>query len=101
MKNYVLVAAMLIVVLHNLFAAIKNGYERDLPKLRISIEGLKAVLSGNKSLTAAEARRIKLKIKSLTDQLSYYEVTERLLSRFRAIAPELYAEIDTLKDRSG
>ena len=100
-KNYVLVAAMLIIVLHNLCAAIKNGYEKDLPKLRISLEGLKAALSGNKTLTAAEARKIKVRIKSLTDQLTYYEVTERLLSRFRAIAPELYAQIDTLKDRSG
>lgn len=101
MKNYLLVGMMLVLILHNLFAAIKNGYEKDLPKLRISIEGLKTVLSQNKRLTAAETRRIKLKIKAFADQLSYYEVTEQLLQRFRAIAPELYQEIDTLKDRNG
>jgi hypothetical protein len=33
--------------------------------------------------------------------ITYYEVTENLLKQFKVISPELYNEVDTIKDRNG
>jgi hypothetical protein len=33
--------------------------------------------------------------------IAYYELTEQLLAQFRSIAPDLYHEIDTIKDDEG
>ena len=35
------------------------------------------------------------------DHVSYYELTENFLIQFKTIAPQLYAEIDTITDRLG
>ena len=101
MKACLLVVSILILLLNNLFGEIKNGYERDIPGLRLSLEGLKSILYNNPHLTAGERRRVKENITSIVDFMVYYEITDTLLKQFRIISPELYNQIDTLKDYKG
>src|SRR5688500_7673940 len=100
MKSYLLVVALLILFLNSLFAEIKNGYENRLFGFRISLERLEKILSEDE-LTPAERRKIKQNIRLLVDFMVYHEITDLLLKEFRAIAPHLYNEIDTLKDCKG
>lgn len=101
MKSYLLVALLLILLLPNLFGEIRNGYERDLPNLRTSLQNLKDLLANDADLTDGERRKLKQKITSLMDLMVYSELTVKLLNQFKAIAPDLYNEIDTLKDSKG
>ena len=101
MKSYLLVVLLLVLILPNLFGEIRNGYESDLPKLRMSLENLRNVLITDLNLTKRERRRIEARIKSLMDRMVYSELTMRLLTQFKAIAPEIYNRIDTLKDSKG
>ena len=66
-----------------------------------SLKILRATLLEDGSLTPAQRRRIQSTIAILVDHVSYYELTESLLTQFKTIAPELYAEIDTITDRLG
>ena len=66
-----------------------------------SIKILRTTLLENGSLTPAQRRKIQSSIAILVDHVSYYELTESLLIQFKTIAPELYAEIDTITDRLG
>jgi hypothetical protein len=52
-------------------------------------------------MTTAKKKIIESRIKEVETFIVYYELTETLLSRFRLVAPSLYNEIDTLKDRMG
>lgn len=100
MKSYLLVVLLIILFLNSLFAEIRNGYESKIVGFRISLLRLEKILAED-NLSATQRRKIKQKIKSLVDFMVYHEVTHVLLKQFKAIAPELYNEIDTLKDASG
>lgn len=101
MKRYLLVAALLMLILNNLFGEVKNGYEKNVIGLKFSLQSLKHILLNNPHLSAAEKRNIKAKIESTIDYLACYEITDRLLKQFREISPDLYNEMDTLKDSEG
>lgn len=101
MKSVFVVFFLLVVILHNLFGEIKNGYEKDIQHIRLSLQALKDLLSGNQELTAAEKKRMKGKIKSLVEYLVYHDVTGALLEKFKQISPNVYHEIHTLRDSRG
>lgn len=101
MKKYLLGVLLLILLLNNLFGEIKNGYEKDIPGLKRSLQSLRALLEGGEHLTASSKKRIREKINFLINHLTYYELTNRLLAQFRTIAPDLYYELDTIEDSSG
>ena len=91
----------LIFILHNTFAEIKNGYGNDILQLHESLKNLKAILTEPDRLTVARRRAIESKIAYIENSISYYKVTESLLNQFKMIAPDLYAEIDTIRDSKG
>lgn len=101
MKNIVFVPFMFFAMLHNVFAEIKNGYEKDLQQIRISLQVLYDILSGNQDMKPKEKRRINKRIDSLTEYLIYHDVTSGLLESFKDISPDLYAEVDGLLDSKG
>jgi hypothetical protein len=100
MKIYFLVCISLIVFLSNLFGEVKNGYEKDYVALKMSMQSLQDILRGE-GLSAVQRKDIKDRIKLLIDYMAYYQITDTLLRQFRAISPELYNEMDTLKDSRG
>ena len=99
-KKYIILFG-LIFILHNAFGEIKNGYGNDIVKLNESLKNLKAIVSESDRLTVARRRQIESKIANIENSISYYKVTESLLNQFKMIAPDLYAEIDTITDSKG
>lgn len=100
MKGYLLVASLLMLFLTNLFGEVKNGYEKSIPGLMLSLKGLR-LLHSNPGLSRIERRDIEKRIRLVIHHMAYYEITDRLLKQFRLIAPDLYDEMDTLIDARG
>jgi len=101
MKRYLLVATLITLFLTNLSGAVRNGYEKDAANFRVSIQSLKNILLNDQHLSHAERRKIKERIRVLVNHMVYYEITDTLLRQFRTISPDLYNEIDSLKDSKG
>ena len=101
MKTYGLVITIFILTCNNLFAEIKNGYEKEIHGVRASLRSLREMLESNKTLSIFQKGEINSKIQTLKKFISYYELTENLLQQFRTIAPDLYNETDTIKDKKG
>jgi hypothetical protein len=53
------------------------------------------------NMGAANRRKVEGTAASLEEYISYFNLTEGLLSQFKDIAPELYAQVDTITDRLG
>jgi hypothetical protein len=79
---------------------IRNGYVPSADQARESLTALQALVNG-RSLTRAQRRTYEARVKALVDHITYYELTETLLEQFKLIAPEMYNEIDSIKDRRG
>jgi hypothetical protein len=82
-------------------AEIKNGYEKDILALKESLKSLTEILNEDEDLSGIQRRKIESKVEALVNHISFYDLTETLLSQFRIIAPKLYAEVDTISDRKG
>lgn len=80
---------------------IKNGYEKDILILKESLRNLTNILTEKKDLSAVQRRKIESNVETLINHISFYDLTENLLSQFKIIAPKLYAEIDTIRDCKG
>jgi hypothetical protein len=80
---------------------IQNGYSSGISGAIESLKSLNTLLLDERSMTSAEKKIVESRIKEVETFIVYYELTETLLSRFRLVAPSLYNEIDTLKDRMG
>jgi hypothetical protein len=100
MKKYCILFG-LIFLLHNAFGEIKNGYGNEILQLHESLKNLTAILREADHLPVSQRRQIESKITKIKNSISFYKVTESLLSQFKMISPDLYAEIDTIKDRKG
>jgi hypothetical protein len=86
---------------HAVFGEIKNGYEKNISGSKQSLTLLRAKLVDGENITPAHRRKIQSTIKMLVNHIAYYDLTEGLLTQFKTIAPELYAQIDTITDRLG
>ena len=100
-RKYCLYILFFVLTSNAVFGEIKNGYEKNIKASKESLKFLRATLLEDGSLAPAQRRRIQSSIATLVDHISYYELTESLLIQFKTIAPELYAEIDTITDRLG
>jgi hypothetical protein len=52
-------------------------------------------------MSSAQKQKIESNIELAVNIISYYELTEKLLAQYKQIAPELYNEIDIIKDKKG
>ncbi|MEO5600557.1 MAG: hypothetical protein ABIR06_06500 [Cyclobacteriaceae bacterium] len=101
MKTYVLSITFSLLILYHSTAAIKNGYGIDIVGARESLRSLKLLLKDNVQLSVFQRISINTKINDLENFIIYFELTETLLEQFKMISPELYFEIDMIKDSSG
>ncbi|MGC3945803.1 MAG: hypothetical protein QM762_14980 [Chryseolinea sp.] len=99
MKNICLWIALLLLS-HSGHAEIRNGYADEITGAWSSLQHLTNLLQ-QQFLTAAERKKLEDGIRKTTDQIVYYELTQQLLAEFRFVSPDLYNEIDTLKDYKG
>jgi len=79
---------------------IKNGYEKNIEQTRESLTYLQNLLE-NTDLPVFRRHKVEASIQILVNHISYYELTENLLSQYQIIAPRLFSEIDTITDRLG
>lgn len=100
-RKYCLYVLLFVLTSHAVFGEIKNGYEKNILASKESLKILRAKLLEDGGLTAAQRRKLQSTIAILVDHVSYYELTESMLNQFKTIAPQLYAEIDTITDRLG
>jgi hypothetical protein len=100
MKTYCLVIIMSIFSWNTAVGEIKNGYGTDIRKAEESMRYLTSLLRDNSNLHKYK-REIKESLKAVADHIAYYRLTEQLLEQFRAIAPDLYDEINSIKDKKG
>ena len=101
MKVAIVLVVLFILVLNDLFAEVRNGYEKDILAFRRSLQSLQEMLQTNQCLQRSEKRRIKENIKTLVNLIVYYEITDSLLKQFKTISPELYNQMETLRDCNG
>lgn len=100
MKYCFLTVLLVILVTTKGSAGIRNGYAKGVPRLKVSLTRLEEMLR-NPTLSASDRRRIRASMQSVIDYMVCYEVTENILRQFRAIAPDLYLEIENLRDGRG
>lgn len=100
-RNYCLQILTFILICHGVFGEIKNGYEKNISGTKESLKTLRARLYEDETITPWQRRKIQSTIATLVDHVAYYDLTEGLLIKFKTIAPELYAQVDTISDRLG
>jgi len=100
-RTYCLRILMFMLTCHAVFGEIKNGYEKNISGTKQSLTILRASLLDEENMPPAQRRKIQSTIATLVDHVAYYDLTEGLLSQFKTIVPELYAQIDTIRDRLG
>ena len=101
MKTYALFCTLYLITIFAASGKIRNGYARDIPGARESLTSIKLLLQRDKSLSTFQQISMRDKIQNLNHFITYYELTERLLDQFQRISPDLYFEIDSLKDKKG
>jgi len=84
-----------------LFGQIKNGYESEIHGMRSSLESLNRLLAEECNLSVFQRFDMNRKIRMLVEYIAYFKFTEELLAQFRSISPDLYEEINIIKDCSG
>ena len=100
-RNYCLNTLIFILTCHAVFGEIKNGYEKNIAGTKESLTILRASLLEDENIIPAHRRKIQSTIATLVDHIAYYDLTEGLLVQFKTIAPELYAQVDSIRDRLG
>ena len=100
-KRYVLFMAVNLFALQSLIGEIKNGYASQIEGMHESLNALNTLLREDKNLSLFQRSTIRAKINTLVEYISYFELTETLLHQFKRISPEMYDEIDALKDNAG
>ena len=100
-RNYCLNTLILILTCNAVFGEIKNGYEKNIAGTKESLTILRASLFEGENMIPAHRRKIQSTIATLVDYIAYYDLTEGLLVQFKTIAPELYAQVDSIRDRLG
>jgi hypothetical protein len=101
MKLLLLILGLVIFMEDHLSARIINAYDKDIASARLSIQQIRQLLDENPQFNNRHKKVLKARIKELSDLLVYHQVTDTLLAKFKTIAPNLYAAIDTLKDHQG
>lgn len=101
MKPYCLVIALSVLVFKPSFADIKNGYAVGINTALASLKVCSSVLREDKHLPPHKRKALEATVRRLVKYITYYEVTENLLKQFKVISPELYDEVDKIKDRNG
>jgi hypothetical protein len=85
----------------SVFGKIKNGYEKGIAATRHSVVYLQNQLWENDDLSSVHRRKLQSSLDLLLNHVSFFELTENLLSEFKIIAPDVFTEIDTITDRLG
>jgi len=99
MKTYCIYFA-LFVLFNPLYAEIKNGYAAGISTAHTSLDVFSSLLKES-GWTPHRRRVMEAKRLALVKYITYHDLTENLLKQLETIAPDLYKEIDTIRNRNG
>lgn len=88
-------------IICTVYGEIKNGYENQISSARESLKNLSALRWTSHDLSHIQLREIKSKTQTIWNYIAQYELTENLLKQFQILAPDLYHEINEIKDSRG
>jgi hypothetical protein len=100
MKTIYLLIALCIFSSTHLLGRIKNGYERQLHSSRTSLQQLYSLLEDS-DLSFKEKMKVKFEIENMVSYISHYELTEALIRQLKIVSPEIYTDVDNIKDKRG
>lgn len=92
MKTYVLFTVCGLLSTATAAGEIINGYEKDIHSARTSLRYL---------VQMPTHKKVQYQINRIRKFIYCYETTEKMLAQFRLIAPEMYDQIDTIRDSKG
>lgn len=109
MKTFFIAVLALVLVYTKVFAEIKNAYENRIKETREELEIIKERIKEDKNRESIQSKKLAFhqkrkynnKIDSLSQFILLYERTDRLLNRFHTIAPDIFHEMDTIKNAYG
>jgi hypothetical protein len=84
-----------------LIGKIKNGYELNLAETKASLHELKLYLQVARGLPLNERLDTESKIEEMISFISCYELTDQLIGQLRIVSPDIFMDIDTLKNQRG
>jgi len=84
----------------NLQGKVRNGYESKIGEFRSSLKCLETILK-QPDLPLSQRRQIKLSIDRLRQSIRYFDLTNEMLETFRALSPDLFLAVDTIKNVYG
>ena len=100
-KKYVFIIPLIILTFLCSKGEIKNGYSSQIEGMRESLKALKTLLIEDKNISLFQRAAMKDNINKLLEYITYFELTEELLIQFKIIDPEMYNEMDSIKDYTG
>jgi hypothetical protein len=100
MKTTYLLIVLCVLSCNHLLGRIKNGYEVQLQSSRASLQTLYSLLKDN-GTSLAKRLKIKSEIENMVSYISHYELTEELIRQLKVVSPEIYNDIDNVRDRKG
>jgi hypothetical protein len=100
-EKCILLLSLCLAMATSVTADIRNGYAPDLPAARECLRALNRRLMENADMPDPERRRINAARKKHLEFIANYELTEALLRQMQMISPEMYYEMNQLKDRRG
>ncbi len=80
---------------------IRNGYEIEIRQAEIVLSNLQKMsenIQFGQQVTFERKEKLESEINRIKEYIVLYQLTESLLKQFKMIAPDLYREIDTIKD---
>jgi hypothetical protein len=99
MKTYVLLFTLMLSCCF-VFGKLRNGYEKQLKACEQSLRDLQVELL-NDGLSASLRKKVKSRIELLKNYIVYYQLTNELLDQLNKVCPQIYNEIDMIKDKKG
>lgn len=100
-NKYVLLIPLIILTFLSSKGEIKNGYSSQIKGMRESLKALNTLLIEDKNISLFQRAVMKDNINKLLEYITYFELTEELLIQFKAVDPEMYNEMDNIKDYTG
>ena len=101
MNTIYLIIVLCVLSFSHLFARIRNGYEAQLQSTKISLRKLNLQLLEDKDAWPVPRLQIKSKIENLINYISCYELTQELIRQLKTVSPDIYHEINNIKDKKG
>lgn len=92
MKTYVLLVMVIWCGIMPSPAKIINGYEKEIHT---------ALSSRRHLLSLPPDNNVRRRLAAVEEFIQYHQITEMLLRQFREIAPALYLQVDTIRDKKG